>query len=502
MTRFSGLTKFKRFAKNRGCSLSLGLACAAILGIATRTEAQVKLWNLPYTRPAAYDYSTHYDSTLTQYLTNTPTFFQTEMTKAWTYYKANFIIASGNGAGLVNHRRLENSQLIGTNEAVSEGQGYGLLLAVLNNDQPTFNKIFEAANQYMWDAGHKSYFKWTWPSNSSPGAATDADLDIALALVFADELQKKTFWSSYSGPVSYGARALELIVSIRQHMTASDQLLPGDNWGGAGIDNLNPSYFATAWLKVFNAYQTQVDFTPVINNCYSVLQKMPRYSLGQAPDWCTASGGQASQAGSKPSRGLGMLSDGIRTPYRIAMDALWFNDARAIQYCKNTFKTLTEYKSGNFRSLGAQMAHYNDQGVAVAETKGSFDNIAMWTTAVLGAKDPATTKPSLTTNLLGLIIGAGASGDHFGSASLQDDKFYFKQSLAMLGFAVIGGQFPNVLADDKQKIVSLFPDRREKLGQKAQSLSAMQNGVYLIPLQNDNASASINLLGKQLLSLP
>jgi endo-1,4-beta-D-glucanase Y len=379
-----------------------------------------------------------------------------------------------------------NGSQIGANEAVSEGQGYGMLLAVLNNDQPTFNKVFEAANSKMWDNGRQSYFKWSLP-NGSLGAATDADLDIGLALVFADVLEKGGFWSKYSGSVSYGTRALEVIKSIRKNMTASDYLLPGDNWGGDGVNNLNPSYFATAWLKVFNAYQKEVDFTPVINSCYTVLAKVPRYSSGIVPDWCNSSGQQSSQGGSKTYSGMGMLSDGIRTPWRIAMDALWFNESRAITYCKNTMKTLTQYANANSRLLAAQMGQYDNTGKIVAETAGSFADVAMWTTAVLGAKDNAYTKPAMKLTLLGLITGNSAN--YFGDQSLQDDKFYYKQSISMLGFAAIGGQFPNVFSDEKVKVVPILSGKPGKQsGKSLPTLTWSPEAKRIMVSQNPTAN--------------
>ncbi|MBD3345720.1 MAG: hypothetical protein GF401_11725 [Chitinivibrionales bacterium] len=406
-----------------------------ILVLAGVTLSQAN-WNLPYSRPAAYDYSLYYSPELNDHLDGNPDFFKSEIAKGWTYYKSTFLMSNG----LVNHQRLENNSLTGQNEAVSEGQGYGMILALLNNDQETFNTIFEAANTHMWNDSRQSYFIWNYPAGAQ-GAATDADLDIGIALVFADELQKKGLWESYSkNSVTYGSRALEIIKSIKANMTQDDYLLPGDNWGGDGTNNLNPSYFATAWLKVFNAYQNEVDFTPVIDKCYQVLNKMPRYDYGQAANWITPSGGNASFG----DRSMG--PDAIRTPWRIAMDALWFNDPRAIAYCKNSKGTLTEYNNTtSINYMIAQMALYTESGQAVLESKGLCDNVAMWSCAILGSKDIGYSSKGLHPKVMGKIVGT--SRDFFGSSSLQDEKYYYKQSLALLGFAAVGGQFPNIYAD-------------------------------------------------------
>lgn len=466
-----------------------GLALAAAIFGATAAFSQPQPWNLPYVRPAAYNYSTLYAPNMNTYLSIYPNYFKTELDSAWRYWKANFIMSNG----LVNHRRLQGTTVIGTNEAVSEGQGYGMLLAVLLNDQATFDRIFQAANTNLWDAGKKSY-RWTWP-NGSAGAATDADLDIGLALVFADELQKARFWQTKD----YKTRAMEVIRSIKQNMTSGSNLLPGDTWGGDGVNNLNPSYFATAWLKVFNAYQTEVSFTDVINGCYAVLEKVPRYSFGQAPDWCTPSGGQASQAGGKPEQGLGMLSDGIRTPWRIGMDALWFKDARAIAYCKNTMKTLTEYNNTNIILMAAQMAQYSKAGVAVTESKGSFDNMAMWMTAVMGSWDPAYSTKGTNSILMARITGTSAP--HFGDVALQDEKFYYKQSIGMLGFAAIGGQFPNLFADTKTAVGVLAPPEKGRTGAVSDRLFPGASPAWLTPGVTTSATWR-DALGRAALPLP
>ncbi len=482
----------------------IGIFAGLVLSVGS-LFAQSPVWNLPYNRPAGYDFTSLYSTSLNTYLASNPGYFKTELQKAWGYYKKTFIQSNG----LVNHLRLENGNLVGANEAVSEGQGYGMLLAVLLNDQPTFNKIFEAANANIWDNGHKSYFYWSWPSKSNPGAATDADLDIGLALVFADELQKAKLWTNYTGAVSYNTRAMDIIRSIKANMTSQNYLLPGDNWGGDAINNLNPSYFCTAWLKVFDAYQKEVDFTAVIDNCYSVLSKTPRYSVGQAPDWCTTGGGQSSQGGSKTEQGLGMLSDGIRTPYRIAMDALWFKDARAIAYCKNIKGTLTNYGNANIKLMAAQMALYTKAGQTQAGTEGSFDDVAMWLSGVMGSGDVEFTQKATNSVIVGMI--PGTIGDYFGDVALQDDKYYYKQSLGMLGFAVVGGQFPNIQADAKTPIsvISIPGNSKSKtslhMKRSATPVWMTQEGVPAVPGAssgiNDGASYR-NALGQLALPLP
>src|SRR5690606_6486288 len=133
---------------------SKGLLGAGLLALSAASAPAAEPWNLPYARPTAYDYSTKYATNMQTYVKSVPNYFRDEMAKGWKFYKENFIQSSG----LVNHKRLVNGSVVGTNEAVSEGQGYGMLLAVLMSDQATFNRVFEAANSQMWDNGRKSLF--------------------------------------------------------------------------------------------------------------------------------------------------------------------------------------------------------------------------------------------------------------------------------------------------------------------------------------------------------
>jgi endo-1,4-beta-D-glucanase Y len=431
------------------------------------------LWNMPYMRPAKYNYLSYFSSDVNISLTVDPGWCKNRLTTGWNYYKNHFIMSNGlvmqmTGSG------------VGTTTAVSEGIGYGMLLALINNDQATFNKIFQAGNQYMWNSGHNSYYNWKIVNGgvSGSGAATDAELDICLALIFADKLQKNsavTRWTAYnSGGVTYASRATQILASIKTNMTSNNYLLPGDNWRDAGISNLNPSYFATGFFRVFDQFQTAYQFAPVAASCYSVLKaRSAQYAKGQAPDWCTSSGGQASQpASGQTYQGLGMTDDGIRTPWRICMDALWFDNADAKAFCSNSRNTLTKYTqtAANPTALLTQLAQYTNTQTSIVTTAGSFHIIAMWLCGAMGSKDAAYTKQCVNGTLLLKIAGQSVC---FGDPSLSDQYYYYNQSLGMLGFAAITGMFPNVLADDIKTVnVAAFPRRAPALTFRGVSVGA------------------------------
>jgi hypothetical protein len=230
-----------------------------------------------------------------------------------------------------------------------------------------------------------------------------------------------------------------MIKSIRETMVSGDVLLPGDSWGGDGFNNINPSYFATAAMRVFNQYQNTHDYTNVINKCYTILESTQNYNKGQAPDWCNASGHPV-------GKHYGMTIEAIRVPWRIGLDAIWFNDERAIAYCKKTKNTLTKYGTSDVFS---QMIEYKPDGSPDMDDPDrqadNFERIALWSTAVLGSKDKSFTKGVFIKDLNYAITG-GTLHDWMGTFE-TDGNFYYKQSLAMLGYATIFGLFPNVLKD-------------------------------------------------------
>jgi hypothetical protein len=274
-----------------------------------------------------------------------------------------------------------------------------------------------------------------------------------------------------------------MLASIKNNMTSGNFLLPGDNWGGAGISNLNPSYFATGFMRAFDQYQTTYQFTPIANACYTVLKaRSAQYAKGQAPDWCTSSGGQASQpASGQDYAGLGMTNDAMRTPWRICMDALWFNNQDAITFCSNSRNTLSQYTAVTSSmqapsALLQQLAQYTNSLTPISSTGGQFHCIAMWLCGAIGSKDAAYAKQLLNGTLVQRVAGQTSC---FGDPALSDQYYYYNQSLAMLGFAAFTGMFPNVLADEIKTYVKTTDAPRIAGPAERFSVRAVPGGIGL-----------------------
>ncbi len=227
---------------------------------------------------------------------------------------------------------------------VSEGQGYGMqimaLMAGYEKDARTiFDGMFKFARAHP---SNKSPYLMSWSilkgceTNIHKGnnsSATDGDLDIALALLMADNQ-----WGS-NGEINYRAEALKNIQAILKHEINSKNhsILLSDNnvFGDFDFYDIRSSDFMPAHLRVFNAFYPNAVWLKVIDNTYLIFEQLRnKYSpkAGLIPDFIAFDKGKYSP--SKPNY-LESKHDGeyyynaCRVPYRVAIDYVIFGDERA-----------------------------------------------------------------------------------------------------------------------------------------------------------------------------
>ncbi len=209
---------------------------------------------------------------------------------------------------------------------VSEGIGYGLLISAMMKDKATFDAFYAYYNAHLDPNGLMHWKIDVHGKRAGDNAATDADVDVAYALLLAHKL---------IGDAYYLAEAKKIIQLIKKHMVEPETfvLKAGDAWGGSMTTN--PSYFAPAYFKVF-AEVTHDDFWyKVSDKCYDILFKSWNAKTGLVPDWCKADGTTpADNVSWAKYGGKAYYYDAARTPWRIAKDYVWFGDERAQKYCK------------------------------------------------------------------------------------------------------------------------------------------------------------------------
>jgi endoglucanase len=296
-------------------------------------------------------------------------------------------------------------------ETVSEGIGYGALLTVAWDDHATFDGIWTyyrkaaAASDAQKGVTHQ-LMGWKVvsdacaPNVADPGAASDADLDMAMAL-----LQAECRW----GGGGYLSGATTIIASIKAHMTSQVAsgiaLLPGDNWGGP-TPCMNPSYFSPGYYRVF-ARAVPADaahWNAMAEDTYTFLGLVSHASSGLPVDWASNGSGGCGNATSWYGY------DAARTPWRIATDYAWFGTPAA----KTWLDKITLWLEGSVGAAG------------LADVKDGFNNDG---SGVLG---PAGMANSTFVGAFasGALATSQATSDAFHQAFLAipsgNDNSYFK----------------------------------------------------------------------------
>jgi endo-1,4-beta-D-glucanase Y len=164
------------------------------------------------------------------------------------------------------------------------------------------------------------------------GGATDADEDMAWALVMADRQWggKGTLDKPY---LDYAKTLIKAIWDHEVDHQNKDFLLAGDTWQGNLI--FNASYFAPSEYRVFGEVTGDTaGWGRVIDTGYTILGKSlnaqsKNADNGLVPAWCDANG-----APKTPDNGgaTNYQYDSARIPFRIGLDYCWHAESRAKDY--------------------------------------------------------------------------------------------------------------------------------------------------------------------------
>jgi len=289
-------------------------------------------------------------------------------------WKKTFVTAAGAPSGALRVQRPENS-----NDTVSEGIGYGMLIAVYMNDKPLFDGL------WAYSSAHKVVGNlMNWQINSGggvigSGSATDADEDEAFALLMAGKQ-----WTG----TTYTATGTAMVQDIWANDIEAGTLAVkgGNQFGGAA--ETNPSYFAPAYYRVFKVVDSAHDWLGVASTAYTFLNKIAGQK-GLVPAWCTNSCGTP---GGGPSTDAEKYQyDSHRTPWRIGLDACWNGTADAKAYV---------LKTSNFFA--------NLSGTAGI---GTIADIYM-TDGTPKAGTPANSMSCVGTASVGAMVTAGSNAGH------------------------------------------------------------------------------------------
>lgn len=295
------------------------------------------------------------------------------LTSAWEAYKGTYISDDG--------RVIDYSQ---NSLTTSEGQSYAMLRAVWSDDKQTFDLVWNWTkvnlkrpndNLFGWNWGERDDGSYGLQPNGGENFATDADSDIALALLFAAHR-----WNQ----PSYKDEALPILEDIwnlsTEEVKGKRYLLPGD-WASSETSIiLNPSYFMPYSWKIFAQVDSGRNWESLVDPAYEVLHRSGQASLdgqepsGLPPNWVElVKEDEILKAPAAEQLSTRYSYDAMRIPWRIALDYEWFGSQQSLDYLR-TLSKLSEL----YRSQGKLTSTYEHNGTPVTE----YESPAMYATAL------------------------------------------------------------------------------------------------------------------------
>jgi endoglucanase len=350
------------------------------------------------------------------------------LAQSWTSYRQHFIQSDG--------RTIDPMREQAT---TSEGQSYSLLRAVWMDDQPTFDRVLSWANDNLRVRGDQ-LFGYLWGRHADGSwsildrnVATDADQDIALALIFAARRWNEPRYADQARAILADLWAKTVVrANGRPYITAGD-------WApGQDKPTLNPSYLAPYAYRIFAAADPAHPWAELVDTSYEVLtacsnEPLDRSSsVGLPPNWCalTKDGGVAApDAGQMLDTNYGY--DAFRTYWRVALDAQWFGERRAYDYLR-----ASGYLRGPWASRSAIATVYRHDGAL----ERSDEDITVYGGLIANL---LITDPSEARRLYEQKLAPRFTVTN-GQAYWIDAQNYYAQNWIWFGVALYAGALPNL----------------------------------------------------------
>jgi len=352
-----------------------------------------------------------------------PNYHNSDVLAAYARWKTDTVTATGAG----NHLRVQRPKdpSLEQGSTVSEGIGYGMILAVYMNDQTLFDQLW--LYEQLW-LGKNGLMDWYISGDGvdrlGTGAATDADEDMAWALLMADRQ-----WGGKGGlSDTYSNIANHQIGLIYDNEIYQLKLVkPGDTWGD--WTTVNASYFAPAYYRAFAKSSGNDGWNQVIQTVYDTLANTltaasGNTSNGLVPAWCTSDGVlNPNVFMDMPVAPTDYQYDSCRTPFRIGLDYCFDAEPRAQAYVAKT--------SQFFSGIGAKniVDGYNLDGTPNPQNS-TGQSAAFVGPATVGAMSSATYQS---------FIQAGY--DDVATLNLTVGGEYYDESWTVLSLLMLSGNF-------------------------------------------------------------
>lgn len=265
---------------------------------------------------------------------------KSQLVSSWDFYKKNFIVSYGQSVDPAG------------DITTSEGQSYAMLRAAWMNDKEMFK------GSWLWTQHHLQHrlddklISWKWGNDQllDSANATDADLDIALALLFGSKIFQDD---------QYLEDAKEIIRDLWDHSVVEvngTYYLVSSNKSQAQVPGgllINPSYMSPAHYRLFSQVDPEHDWLKLADDTYKLLNEIADQNFTQLPaNWyvlntTTGALSSANQYVNASASDYGY--DAFRIIWRVRLDSDWFDSVQANDYLTRVSSYLVTRTNGEIR---------------------------------------------------------------------------------------------------------------------------------------------------------
>ncbi len=297
---------------------------------------------------------------------------------AWEAYKKAFIDQAG--------RTIDpSSQLV-----TSEDQAYSLLHAVWANDKKTFDTVLSwtyknmlLSDKYLFASGYGTKQDGS-KGIVNDGTASDADQNIALALILADRRWHDTHYRQLAESIIPDIWLYDsAVIKGKRYIVAGDWASQKNN----KTFITNTSYILPYAYKEFALVDRNDNWSEVVATAYQTLTQCTnatldgKRSVGIPPDWCKINrDGTVTSADNITKNSSDYSGDAMRVLWNVALDFKWFHDNRDLQYLNNMRSFWTNEWNRN-DLISASYSH-NGKKDSNAESLAQYGSLLAYFTVV------------------------------------------------------------------------------------------------------------------------
>ena len=354
------------------------------------------------------------------------------LTAIWQKYKASYLDPTSGRT--IDRQRGDIT--------TSEGESYTMLRAVFQDDKATFDRSwnFTRKNLQLRDSHLFGYLYGKNPDGSygllldqgGDHTASDADSDIALALILGYQRWQQSDYLQQAKPVITDIWAKEVISVAGRPVLTADNLEKAANRPVV----VNPSYFSPYAYRLFAVVDKAHPWKQLIDSSYKILSDNTTSNLGTAgsaglpPDWIMIDRGTGAITPSTASNlTINYGYDALRVPWRIGLDYEWNKEPKAKAYLATLSFLGHEWQ--NNQKLAATYSH---DGKAVA----NYESPAMYGAAMgyFQVSDPKNSDAVYRQKLEALY--------NVNTQSWKVPLGYYEDNWAWFGMALKLHQLPNI----------------------------------------------------------